>query len=212
MISYLLNRFAQSVVNIFFITILVFLLARATGDPAEYLVPDDLPERAVIALRERLGLDEPLYYQYGLFIQGIARGDFGTSIRGHRPVLEMLIERLPATLSLAAVAMAVALVMGIPLGVLSAVYRDSLIDRIAKVVAFLGQSTPPFWLAIMFILFFSVFLFESGLPSLPVSGRGGPATYIMPAFVMVEKFMAFLNNLINTFYRILTEQAILVIL
>jgi peptide/nickel transport system permease protein len=74
MVSYLINRFIQSIFNIFFITVLVFLLARATGDPAEALVPDDLPEEAVIALRERLGLDKPLYHQYGLFIQDIARG------------------------------------------------------------------------------------------------------------------------------------------
>jgi peptide/nickel transport system permease protein len=96
----------------------------------------------------------------------------------------MILERIPATFSLALVAMAFAMAMGIPLGVLSAVYRDTFIDRVAKVVAFLGQSTPPFWLAIMLILFFGVFLFEQGLPSLPISGRGGPATYIMPAFAM----------------------------
>jgi peptide/nickel transport system permease protein len=74
--------------------------------------------------------------------------------------------------------------MGIPLGVLSAVYRDTLIDKIAKVVAFLGQSTPSFWLAIMLILFLGVYLHEMGLPALPVSGRGGPATYVLPAFAM----------------------------
>ena len=184
MASYLANRFAQSVINIFFITILVFLLARATGDPAAALVPDDLPEAAVIELRERLGLDKPLLQQYWLFVQDIASGDLGMSVKGHRPVIDMIIERIPATFSLALAALAVAMTMGIPLGVLSAVYRDTFIDRVAKVVAFLGQSTPPFWLAIMLILFFGVFLFEQGYPSLPVSGRGGPATYIMPAFAM----------------------------
>jgi peptide/nickel transport system permease protein len=182
--SYLLNRLLQSIVNIFFITVLVFLLARATGDPAESFVPDDLPQEAVIAMRERLGLDRPLIQQYWVFIKNLAQGDLGTSLQGHRPVTEMILERIPATFSLALVAMAFAMAMGIPLGVLSAVYRDTFIDRVAKVVAFLGQSTPPFWLAIMLILFFGVFLFEQGLPSLPISGRGGPATYIMPAFAM----------------------------
>jgi peptide/nickel transport system permease protein len=182
--SYLLNRFAQSVINIFFITILVFLLARATGDPAAALVPDDLPEAAVIELRARLGLDKPLIHQYWLFVKDIASGDLGMSVKGHRPVIDMIIERIPATFSLALSALVIAMAMGIPLGVLSAVYRDTFIDRVAKVVAFLGQSTPPFWLAIMLILFFGVFLFEQGYPSLPVSGRGGPATYIMPAFAM----------------------------
>jgi peptide/nickel transport system permease protein len=182
--SYLLNRLVQSAINIFFITVLVFLLARATGDPAASLVPDDLPEAAVIAMRERLGLDQPLHRQYWLFVQDIARGDFGISLQGHRPVSEMIIERIPATFSLAMAALFVAVSMGIPLGVLSAVYRDTFIDRVAKVVAFLGQSTPPFWLAIMLILFFGVFLYEQGLPSLPIAGRGGPATYIMPAVAM----------------------------
>lgn len=184
MTSYLLSRFSQSIVNIFFITVLVFLLARATGDPAQSFVPDDLPQEAVIAMRERLGLDKPLLHQYWVFLKDLARGDLGTSLQGHRPVTQMILERIPATFSLAAVAMALAMAMGIPLGVLSAVYRDTAIDRVAKVVAFLGQSTPPFWLAIMLILFFGVFLYEQGLPSLPISGRGGPASYVMPAFAM----------------------------
>lgn len=181
---YLFSRLAQSIINIFFITILVFLLARASGDPATVLVPDGLPEEAVIALRERLGLDRPLHEQYARFLQGFVQGDLGDSITGHRPVLEMIVERFPATFSLAGAAMLVAMLMGIPLGVLSAVYRDSVIDRIAKVIAFLGQSTPPFWLAIMMILVFGVILYEAGLPSMPISGRGDLLTYIMPAIVM----------------------------
>jgi peptide/nickel transport system permease protein len=184
MTRYLLNRLGQGVINVFFITILVFLLARATGDPAEALIADDLPREAVVALRARLGLDQPLYYQYWVFLKDLLQGDLGTSLTAHRPVLEMIIERIPATFSLAMAAMAFALGIGIPLGVLSAVYRNSAIDRIAKAVAFLGQSTPPFWLAVMLILLLGVFLFEQGLPSLPVSGRGGPESYIMPAFAM----------------------------
>jgi len=184
MASYLTSRLLQSLVNILFITVLVFMLARAAGDPARSFIPDDLPEAAVIAARERLGLDRPLHEQYWVFISGLAVGDLGTSVRAHRPVLDMILERLPATLSLAMVAMVIALSIGVPLGVMSAVYRDSAIDRTAKVVAFLGQSTPPFWLAIMMILFFGVFLFEQGLPALPISGREGPAAYIMPAFAM----------------------------
>jgi ABC-type dipeptide/oligopeptide/nickel transport system permease component len=105
-------------------------------------------------------------------------------VRGGRAVSDMIVERLPATFSLAFVAMGIAMAMGIPLGVLSAVYRDTFIDRAAKIVAFLGQSTPSFWLAIMLILFLGVYLHELGLPSLPVSGRGGPATYVLPAFAL----------------------------
>lgn len=182
--GYILNRIFQSIINLFFITVLVFLLARSIGDPADVFIPDELPIEAVIAFREKLGLDRPLYQQYWLFMKDLARGDLGTSVRGHRPVREMLVERLPATFSLAGVAMLIAMTMGIPLGVLSAVYRDTPIDRIAKVVAFLGQSTPAFWLGIMLMLFFGVFFFQQGLPSLPISGRGGPATYILPAFTM----------------------------
>ena len=182
--GYILNRIFQSIINLFFITVLVFLLARSIGDPADVFIPDELPIEAVIAFREKLGLDRPLYQQYWLFMKDLARGDLGTSVRGHRPVREMLVERLPATFSLAGVAMLIAMTMGIPLGVLSAVYRDTPIDRVAKVVAFLGQSTPAFWLGIMLMLFFGVFFFQQGLPSLPISGRGGPATYILPAFTM----------------------------
>ena len=128
----------------------------------------------------KLGLDRPLYIQYWVFLKDLARGDLDQSVKGHRPVTQMLVERSPATFNLDLVAMAIAMVMGIPLGVLSAVNRDALIDRIAKIVAFLGQSTPSFWLGIMLMLFFGVFFFRQGLPYPPISGRGwsspfGPA-------------------------------------
>ena len=158
--GYILNRIFQSIINLFFITVLVFLLARSIGAPADVFIPDELPIEAVIAFREKLGLDQPLYQQYWLFMKDLARGDLGTSVRGHRPVRQMLVERLPATFSLAAVAFGIAMAMGVPLGVLSAVYRDTPIDRFAKLVAFLGQSTPAFWLGIMLMLFFGVFFFQ----------------------------------------------------
>lgn len=184
MLSYLSSRLIQSVVNIVFITIVVFLLARATGDPARALIPDELPEEAVVEMRQRLGLDQPLYVQYGRFMADLVRGDLGQSIKGQRPVTEMIMERLPATASLAAVAMGVALMIGLPLGVLSAVYRDTWIDTLAKVVAFLGQSVPAFWLAVMLILFFGVFLQAQGFPALPFNGIQGPSSYILPGFAM----------------------------
>lgn len=181
---YIANRIGQSIVNILFITVLVFLLARATGDPADVFIDDSLPPETAQAFRVKLGLDQPIYIQYWVFLKDLSRGDLGQSLRGHRPVTQMLIERLPATFSLGLVAMGIAMVMGIPLGVLSAVYRGTVIDRAAKIVAFLGQSTPSFWLGIMLMLFFGVFFFQQGLPSLPISGRGGPETYILPAFTM----------------------------
>ncbi len=184
MAGFLFNRLMQAAINVLFISLLVFLLARATGDPADYLIPDGLPPQAAADLRARLGLDLPLYEQYFRFLSSAARGDLGMSVIGHRPVLGVILERVPATFSLAVVAMVIALGIGVPLGVLSAVKRGTMVDRAAKVVAFLGQSTPPFWLAVMLILFFGVFLFEKGLPALPVSGRGGPSTYVLPAFAM----------------------------
>lgn len=193
--SYLLGRFVQSAINVAFITVVVFLLARGAGDPAAVLIADDLPPEAVVAARERLGLNKPLYEQYLLFLGDIASGDLGTSVRAHRPVLDMIIERIPATFTLGLVAMFIAVAVGVPLGVLSAVYRDRPIDRIAKVVALLGQSTPSFWLSIMMILFFGVFLFEAGLPSLPISGREGLSTYIMPAIAMSWAVVASLVRL-----------------
>lgn len=178
MLAYVAGRMAQAVLSIIAITTLVFLLVRLTGDPADVLVPDYAPPAVQERVREQLGLDRPLYEQYGLYMGGLLRLDLGTSFSG-RPVLEVLLDSLSATLSLALASLVVALGLAIPLGIASAMYRGSWIDTVARTVALLGQSVPAFWLAIMLILVFGV-----GLLWLPVAHRSGLSSYILPAIAM----------------------------
>jgi peptide/nickel transport system permease protein len=136
------------------------------------------PEQ-VAALRQALGLEEPLVTQYARFLGNAVRGDFGVSIRAQRPALPVVLERLPATLLLAAGAFVFAVALGLPIGVISAVKRLSLWDHGSMAVALLGQSMPVFWLGLMLIVVFSVHL-----GWFPVSGAGGPQHLVLPAVTL----------------------------
>jgi peptide/nickel transport system permease protein len=179
--------------GLWFIATLVFILSRSIGDPAEVFTARYSNADATQMMAQRLGLDKPLYQQYAIFIGQLLRGDLGTSVRNGTPVTQTLGERLPATFTLALSAMAIALAFSIPLGVLSAVYRDTLIDWVAKVVAFLGQSMPPFWLGIMLIILFAVVL---GL--VPPAGRSGISSYILPGFTLAWATMAGMVRLVRS--------------
>jgi peptide/nickel transport system permease protein len=178
MIRYILGRLAQAIVSIFFITTLVFLLVRLTGDPSQILAPEFATSAVEDKIKVELGLDKPLYEQYAKYMGGLLTLNLGTSFRGP-PVSELLIEHLPATATLALAAIVVAIVVAVPLGVLSALRRGSKIDALARAVALFGQSVPSFWLAIMGILVFAVLL-----RWVPVAGRTGPSSYILPAIVL----------------------------
>jgi peptide/nickel transport system permease protein len=178
MARYIAGRFAQSVISILFIATLVFLLVRLTGDPGALLIPDSATIQQEDAIRERLGLDTPVPQQYVAFIGGLITLDLGTSFSG-RPVIDILMQHLPATVTLALAALAVAVLIAIPLGILSALYRGTALDAVARTIALFGQSVPSFWLAIMLILVFGVVL-----RWLPVAHRGGPESYILPAIAM----------------------------
>jgi peptide/nickel transport system permease protein len=153
-------------------------------------------ERALVEVqervRERLGLDRPLYEQYGTYIAGLATLDLGESFTG-RPVLEILLERLPATVSLAFVALGITLLVAVPLGIVAAVYRGSVADTFARAIALLGQSVPSFVLAIMLVLVFAVLL-----PLFPVAFRSGPSSYILPAVAMAGVAVAGVVRLIRS--------------
>ena len=157
----------------------VFFGASLTGDTADYLVSDDATDEEETRLRQILDLDKPLYVQYFQFLKDAVRGDFGISKLRHRPVGDMLLKRIPATFSLAGAGMLVAIVIGIPLGIISAIRRGGIVDRFAKGFAILGMSIPQFWLAIMLIMFFGAYL-----QVLPIYGRGGIDHYILPALVI----------------------------
>jgi len=156
---------------------------------------EDQDPNVIAYLRQKLHLDEPIPVRYGYWIWGVLHGDLGESLRIQEPVLGLILQKLPVTLELAAMAMLIALVIGIPAGIVSAVGKDSVWDYAANVVALWGLSTPNFWLGILMILLFSV-----QLGWLPASGyvspfedlRGNLAAMIMPAFVLGNAIAALL--------------------
>jgi len=189
---YILSRLFQATLGILFITTLVFALVRLTGDPSSILVSDFAPIEVQERVRERLGLDRPIYEQYAAYMGGLLRGDLGESFSG-RPVSEILAQYLPGTASLAAVALVLVLLIAVPLGILSAVYRGSWIDTVARAIALFGQSVPSFWLAIVLVLIFAVIL-----DLLPVAYRSGPESYILPAVAMGWAAVAGIVRLIRS--------------
>jgi peptide/nickel transport system permease protein len=178
--SYLVWRSLHSLLLLWLVTVVVFGLLHLTpGDPASLMLGEQATPEQIRDLRHALGLNEPLITQYARFLGQAVRGDFGTSIRAQRPALDVVLERLPATLLLAAGAFTFAVSLGMPIGVLSAVKRLSLWDHGSMALALMGQSMPVFWLGLMLIIVFSVHL-----RWLPVSGSGGPQHLVLPAVTL----------------------------
>jgi ABC-type dipeptide/oligopeptide/nickel transport system permease component len=160
--------------------VLVFVILRVLpGDPARMLLPDGAPESAVIELNRQLGLREPLFVQYGLFLRSVAHGDFGQSFQYRAPALRVVLERLPATIQLTVAAMLVTIAAGVTLGIGTAVRRGTRYDVAGTILAVLGQSLPNFWLGIMLILLFGV-----ALRWLPTSGFAGWTSLVLPAITL----------------------------
>ncbi len=177
--SYLLRRLWQSVLVIFGVSVVVFLILHLTGDPAALLLPPDATAEDIAKFRHDMGFDDPVAVQYVRFLKGAVRGDFGQSIRHGEPAMGLVAERLPATFELAGAGLLIALALAIPAGIVSAVRRNTPVDYISTVVALLGQAMPTFWLGIMLILVFSV-----RLNWLPSSGRGDLEHLILPAITL----------------------------
>jgi peptide/nickel transport system permease protein len=196
MLTFLVRRVAQIVPTLFFVSILIFGLQQLLpGDPAMILAGEERDPTVIAHLRERLHLDKPLPVRYAYWVGGVLHGDLGESLRTQQPVTTLIAEKLPVTLELACIAMVIALTIGIPAGVVSAVRRGTAWDYGANAVALWGLSTPNFWLGIMLILLFSV-----TLGWLPASGYVSPfedlranlASMIMPAFVLGNAIAAVL--------------------
>ncbi len=176
---YLLRRFLQSLLVLFGVSFVVFGILFLTGDPALLLLPPDASIEDIAKFRQHMGFNDPFFVQYGRFLSGALRGNFGQSVRHGEPAFDLVMERMPATFELSGAALALALCLSIPAGIISAVRRNTLVDYIATVVALLGQSMPTFWLGIMLILLFSV-----QLNVLPSSGRGGWQHILLPAVTL----------------------------
>jgi peptide/nickel transport system permease protein len=177
--TFLLRRLWQSLVVLLGVSFVVFLILHLTGDPALVLLSPEATAEDVRRFREAMGFNDPFLVQYWRFLTGALRGDFGQSVRHGEPAFGLVVERLPATFELAGAALLLALVLSIPVGIVSAVHRNTVLDYVSTVVALLGQSMPTFWLGIMLILLLSV-----QLQWLPSSGRGGWEHLILPAVTL----------------------------
>jgi peptide/nickel transport system permease protein len=190
---YIFRRLLQGVVLLFVLALVVFALARVTGNPADLMLPDDASAEDRADLMRTLGLDRPLHEQLWTFLSGAVRGDLGRSIRYRKPAVEVFFERLPNTLTLVPLALAGAVLVSIPLGLLAAVYRGTLIDRVCSTVAVLGIATPSFWLGIVLIYVFSI-----TLGWLPSARMGGPTHYILPVITLSAFLVAGMMRLVRS--------------
>ena len=196
MFEFLLKRIASILPTLVVVSMLIFGLQQLLpGDPAKILAGEEQDPTVVAYLRAKLHLDEPLPVRYGYWIGGVLQGDLGESVRTQQPVLTLVLKKLPVTVELALLAMTIALLIGIPAGIVSAVGRGTAWDTAANVLALWGISTPNFWLGILMIMLFSV-----QLGWLPASGYVSPfedlganlAAMIMPAFVLGNAIAAVL--------------------
>ena len=190
---YIVRRVGEAVLALFALSIIIFLMVRRPGDPALLMLPPDAGADALVDIRHSMGLDKPLVTQYGLFIRDYAKGSFGDSLRSKTPVSELIKDRLPNSLKLVGAAAVIVLLISIPLGVLSAVYKGTWIDTLATGFAVLGQAIPVFWLGILMIQLFTV-----KLGWLPSSGMGGLDHYIMPAFALGFFTVAAIQRLLRS--------------
>lgn len=179
MLKYLLTRLWHSIIVIFGVSTIVFMLMHASGDPAALIVPPEAGEAAINEVRRAYGLDQPIYVQYWRFLTRVTQGDFGMSFRHNQPALTLVLERVPATIELTAVALVLAIAIAIPSGIVAATHKNTVVDGVSTGLAVLGQSMPIFWLGTMLIIILSV-----QLQLLPPGGRSGIQTLIMPGITL----------------------------
>jgi peptide/nickel transport system permease protein len=194
MLAYLIRRLGGALLVVLGVACLVFLLIHLVpGDPVEMMLGEAASAADREALRRDLGLDRPLAEQLTQYLHGLLRGDLGASLYSRRPIGQLLAERIPATLELAAAALAFTLMLAIPLGIWAALHRGTLWDQGAMTFALLGVSIPNFWLGPLLILVFSL-----GLGWLPVSGREGTGAVILPALTLGASLAAVLSRMLRS--------------
>jgi ABC-type dipeptide/oligopeptide/nickel transport system permease component len=182
---FLARRVIDLLITVVGVSTLTFVVLRMTGDPVDFMLPPEATPQMAAEVRRQLGLDAPLIEQYGRFMLGALRGDLGESFRYREPAVVLVHRAIGPTLSLALVSIAVAVVVSVPLGILAAVYRNTVIDKAAMVLTMFGQSMPFFWLGIMLIIFFAV-----DLQWVPTSGSGTAAHYVLPTITLASYALA----------------------
>jgi len=185
---YIGKRLLVAIPTLLIVSIFVFSLQKLLpGDPILAMAGEERDPQVIEFLREKYRLNDPVVYQYGYWIANVLQGDFGISLRTNQPVLELIGEKLPVTIQLAFMSMIFAFIIGVPMGILAAVRKNSIIDYVANIVALSGLSIPNFWLGIMLILLVSVklgWLPASGYESIFVDPVRSIQTMIMPSFVL----------------------------
>jgi peptide/nickel transport system permease protein len=193
-VDFLVRRLFSALVTVVGVATLVFFLIHLIpGDPVDRILGDSARPADREALRTALGLDAPVSVQFGDFLSGLARLDLGDSIVSGRPVASLIAQHLPATLQLAAAALAIALLVAVPLGVIAARRRGTRLDSLAMGFSLLGVSIPNFWLGPMLILVFSLWLGWT-----PVSGREGLASLVLPALTLGTSLAAVLARMVRS--------------
>jgi len=188
---FLLRRLLLTIPVLIGVATLVFsLIHLVPGDPVQAMLGESASPQDVAQLRTKLGLDRPLLQQYASFARGVVRGDLGTSLRTNQPVTGIILERMPATMELAASAMVVAILFSIPLGIIAAVGKGTYVDHVATTVSLIGISMPTFWLGPLLAIVFSVWL-----GWFPVSGRGTVANLVLPAVTLGAPLAAILARM-----------------
>lgn len=193
MLRYLLTRLLYAAAVLAGVSVLVFFLIRLGGDPTALFLPPETSAAEIARFRHQLGFDRPLLVQYLEFASRALHGDFGQSLRYQQPAMQLVLERLPATLQLAGAALLLSTLVGIPLGIVAAVRRNSALDRGGLLASLLGQSLPTFWLGLMLIL-----LFSEVLRWLPASGRGSWQHLVLPAVALAGYSTAIITRLLRS--------------
>lgn len=193
MAAFILSRVLYAIVVVFGVSVAVFFLVRMGGDPTSLFLPPDAPVAEIERFRQLMGFDRPLPEQYLAFLGKALQGDFGMSLRYNEPAMGLVLDRASATLALSGSALLLSILIAVPLGILAAAFRGTIIDRISLVLSLVGQSFPAFWLAIMLIL-----LFSETFRILPPSGRGSWENLVMPSIVLATYSTAIITRLLRS--------------
>ncbi|WP_192457175.1 ABC transporter permease [Musicola keenii] len=189
---YIFSRIGQAVLVMFGVSLLIFYSLHLTGDPAALMMPPGSNQQEIDVFRHSMGFDQPLLQQYGRYLGNVLRGDLGASLRYEQPVVSLIAARIPATLLLAATALAWSTAAGLLLGIVSAVWRHSVWDLLARLLAFSGQAIPVFWLGLLLIILFSL-----NLHWLPSGGYGSASQLLMPAVSLGAYYMSAIARLVR---------------